>query len=854
MRNGPAVTALPIDPFLPAIVAQVKRGKNLVLSAEPGAGKTTRVPRALLEAGLGEQGEIVVLEPRRIAARMAAERVASELGERLGERVGYTVRFDDVSSGKTRLRFVTEGVLTRRLGTDPSLRGVSAVVIDELHERSLHADLALGLLRARQQRDRADLHLLAMSATLEADKVAAFLGCEVIEVPGRRFEVAIEHASIESDRPLEIQVAGAIKRILKEEPDGHVLAFLPGAGEIRRAMEQLEGLSAKGEIEVLPLHGELPSGEQDRAVRPGSRRKVILATNVAESSLTIDGVVGVVDSGLFRQARHSPWSGLPELVTVKTSRASAIQRAGRAGRTRAGRAIRLYTQHDFSARPMHEAPEIQRADLSELVLALARSGVTDVDQFPFFERPPASALSHARSLLGRLGAIAEDGRITPLGERIAALPLHPRLARVAIAAEALGFPERGALMASLLLEREILLAARVQIGDRRGPSPSHHLTTGPSDVLDRLERLESVDGAGASRMRSEGLDVTASSAALRGRDGVARALDRTRRGPVPPGNDPDEAMQRALLFGFSDRVARRRKKGGADVVLAGGGSAKLAEHSVVRDAELVVVVDAGERRGQIEARSVSAIEPEWLLEDFGDRIAEVNEIRFDRDKERIEKVSALAYDGLLLDESRSDAAGQPGAAAVLARAAMDAGLHRFVDPGALLQLKRRLSIARKLDPALPEASDDGVLAALAEAAEGRRSLAELEGAGVMDVVRAALLPGNVASRLDRLAPEHVDLPGRKRVPITYEDDRPPWLESRLQDFFGLADGPTAGGAPIVLHLLSPNLRAVQVTTDLSGFWARHYPTVKKELQRKYPRHRWPDDPLTAEAGPPVRRR
>ena len=852
---------LPIDVHLPAITALVKKGPGLVLSAEPGAGKTTRVPRALLLAGLAERGEIVVLEPRRIATRMAAERVAEELGEKVGQRVGYTVRFEDVSSSRTQLRFVTEGVLTRKLASDPLLSGVSVVVIDELHERSLHADLALGLLRKLQREKRPELRIVAMSATLEASRVATFLGAEVQEVEGRRFEVSIEHLPVPDERPLEVQVANAVKRMLREEPDGHVLVFLPGAGEIRRALQALEGLATTGAVEVLPLHGELPSAEQDRAVRPSKKRKVILATNVAETSLTIDGVVAVIDSGLFRQARHSPWSGLPELLTVKTSRSSAVQRAGRAGRTRKGRCLRLYTQHDQDARPLHEAPEIQRADLSELVLTLARAGIDDVAAFPFFETPPKAALDHAHALLRILSAIDEKGAITALGERLSSLPIHPRLGRVAIAAEAQGFPERGALMTSLLMEREILLSARTQFGGSGGPrglhgGPSAHVETGPSDVLDRLERLESVDGAGASAMRSEGLDVAAATAALRGRDGVVRALLRSRpRGlSVPNGDDPDVAMQRALLFGYADRVAKRRKKGSSDVVFSGGGSAKLAETSVVRDAEFVVVVDAGERRGQIEARLSSAIEPEWLLEDFPSRITEVQEIRFDRDKQRIEKVSALAYDGLLLDESRSDAVGQPGAGEALAKAALAAGLHRFVDLGALKQLERRLRIAKKIDPALPELDEARVLSALSSAAEGRRSLTELENAGVMDLLLADLLPGSLSQSLLRHAPEHLDLPGRKHVPITYEDDRAPWLESRLQDFFGLKQGPTAGGAPIVLHLLSPNLRAVQVTTDLSGFWERHYPTVKKELMRKYPRHRWPDDPLTAEAGPPPKRR
>ncbi|MDQ3035713.1 MAG: DEAD/DEAH box helicase, partial [Myxococcota bacterium] len=335
---------LPIDPFLPEITAAAARG-NVVLVAEPGAGKTTRVPRALLEGGLADAGEIIVLEPRRIATRMAARRVAEELGEQPGARVGYTVRFEDVSSRATRLRFVTEGVLTRRLAADPELRGVSTIVLDELHERSLHADVALAITRALQRTSRPELRLVAMSATLEAEKVAAFLEAPVIRVPGRVFEVAIEHAEAADDRPLERRVAAAVKRLLKEEQEGHVLVFLPGAAEIRRASEALADGARAFDVDVVPLHGDLPPADQDRAVRPSARRKVILSTNVAETSLTIDGVVAVVDSGLARVARHSPWSGLPTLELAPICQASATQRAGRAGRTRAGRALRLYTKH-----------------------------------------------------------------------------------------------------------------------------------------------------------------------------------------------------------------------------------------------------------------------------------------------------------------------------------------------------------------------------------------------------------------------------------------------------------------------------------------------------------------------------
>ncbi|MBX7191552.1 MAG: ATP-dependent helicase HrpB [Sandaracinaceae bacterium] len=848
--------ALPIDPRLPEIVARVRDRGALVLVAEPGAGKTTRAPRALLESELASRGEILVLEPRRLATRLSAARVAEELGEPLGKRVGYTIRFDDVGGKDTRLRFVTEAVLTRRLVRDPELRGVSCVVLDELHERSLHADLALAFVKRLRETTRPDLRVLAMSATIDAARFAAFLGCEVLSVSGRPYDVAIEHLEQRDERPIEEQVRAAVRRIVLSSAangvlDGHVLVFLPGAAEIRRCASALEETARSQDLEVLPLHGDLPPEEQDRAVKRGTRRKVILATNVAETSITIDGVVAVVDSGLERAASFSPWSGVGELVTAPICQASATQRAGRAGRTRAGRAIRLYTKHDFDGRPAFLKPEIQRVDLCDTRLFLARMGVHDAKGFPFFEAPSVAAIDRAERTLSLLGALDDGGAVTAMGRDLAELPVHPRLGRVAIEAARTGHRDRGAAMAALLGEKEIRLSLRTRFGDRGG---DRHAASGDSDALARLEAFEGVTRSGplaAGRVRSHDLDVGATLAAGRTAEQLARTLARMRL-DVDEARaifDEDEAMLRALLAGYPDRVGKRRRAGSADVVLAGGGAVRLAESSVVRDPEWMVIVEADERRGAIECRVASAIEPEWLLELFPERVRDLSEIRFDRDKERLEKLTALEYEGLTLDESRSDAAGQPGAAEVLAKAALAAGLGRFLDVHELDQWKLRTALARRVDPSIPALDDAHVLEVLAQAAEGRRSLKELEGAEVLTLLTSGL-GHDVLAKLDRLVPTHVKLPGRAKVPVTYEHDRPPWIESRMQDFFGLADGPSAGGAPIVLHLLAPNHRAVQVTTDLAGFWQRHYPTLKKQLSREYPRHFWPDDPRNAEPPPP----
>jgi len=856
--------SLPIDAQLPGILQALDKRGALVLVAEPGAGKTTRVPRALLALPWAKTGEILVLEPRRLAARLAAKRVAEEMNEPIGKTVGYTVRFDDVGGKETRLRFITEAVLTRRLVQDPMLKGVCCVVLDELHERSLHADVALAFVRKLRRTTRPDLRVVAMSATLDASRIAAFLEAEVMSVSGRPYQVEIEHLEARDERPLEDQVRAAVRKLLQATVQGHVLVFLPGAAEIRRAAAALEETARAHGIEVLPLHGDLPPEEQDRAVngslvslsgKSSNTRKVILSTNVAETSITIDGVVAVIDSGLERAASFSPWSGVGELVTANICQASATQRAGRAGRTQSGRAIRLYTKHDHDGRPAFSKPEIQRVDFAETRLFLAQLGIAQVtaeeieerpDTLRFFEVPAKVAIERAETTLFKLGALHGANEITELGRLLVTLPLHPRLARVAVAGARMGHAARVALLVALLSEKEIRLSQRARFGMHGGPA--NKVDAGSSDALARVEAFENAErgGLNAGRIRSHDLDVGATLGAARTRDQLARMLSRIR-----PAEelvfDEDEALEKALLLGYPDRVGKRRKALSADIVLAGSGALKLAETSVVRDAMWVVCVEAEEARGQVSCRVASRIEPEWLLELFPDRVLSVNEVRFDREKERIEKISALSYEGLLLDESRSDGAGATGGAEVLARAAIAAGLQRFVDVHELDQWKLRSQLAHKVDATIPVLDDAQVLEGLQQAAEGRRSLKELETAQVLEALLASL--GTNRMKIDKHAPTEVKLPARKNT-VTYEHDRPPWVESRMQDFFGLAEGPSAGGAPIVLHLLAPNMRAVQVTTDLAGFWERHYPKIRKELMRNYPKHYWPEDPLHAEAPPP----
>lgn len=871
--------ALPIDPYLATIVEALGAGRNLVLQAAPGAGKTTRVPWALCESQTPGAGEVLVLEPRRLAARMAARRVAEELGERLGESVGYQVRFEEVGGRQTRLRFVTEGVLTRRLLTDPTLAGVGVVVLDEFHERHLQTDLALALLRRLQQGARPDLRLLVMSATLDAGPVATYLGAgEPLEIPGLSHPVTIEYAPRPDDRPLAAQVESALGGLCAAGLAGDVLVFLPGAAEIRRAQSACARLAAREDLLVLPLHGELPVEEQERAIRPAGQRKVILSTNVAESSLTIEGVVAVIDSGLARIVGHSPWSGLPTHEVGRISQAAAVQRAGRAGRTRPGVCHRLYTQQDFQARPAHPTPEIAREDLAGALLELYAAGVADPATFDWFERPPLAALEAATTLLCRLGAVEAGGGVTAIGRQMLRFPLHPRQSRLLVEAQRRGVESEAATIAALIGERDIL--ASTLFGE--GPARSSRQIDSSSDLLERLDLF-----AEATRQRLEpealrelGLDPAATRAVDRVRRQLERLLrqeplSRSTKSPSPlAGQSREAALLLSVLAGYPDRVARRRTtrpavsgraapapalastlaatEEGGELRLATGGGAQLSPRSVVLRAEYLVAIEAAERRdrssttGRPLVHLASAIEPDWLIEIAPDAIQETIEVTWNAKTERVEAFERMLYYQLVLDERRLANSHRPEVSQVLAEAALAAGWERFADPEEVYRLLWRIAFIGYHFPELdfPDLGESDIPEALRELCGGLSSFAELRAAagrgGLVQCLRQRL-PTQSWRQLDSLAPESVQLPGRRHVRIHYERDQAPWIASRLQDFIGLQEGPRIGEGrvPLVLHLLAPNQRPVQVTTDLAGFWERTYPQVRRELSRRYPRHTWP---------------
>ncbi len=871
---------LPIDEVMPRIVAALTGGSHasLVLRAPTGAGKTTRVPPALLAAGVAGDRRIVVLEPRRVAARAAARRMAAEGGWRLGSEVGFHIRFDRRAGADTRILVVTEGVLVRMLQSDPFLDGVGAVVFDEFHERNLQSDLALAMVRRVQAEAREDLAIVVMSATLEPGPIADYLGgCPVVESEGRLHPVEVRYLEGADARRTEARgasrldalVAAGVRRAL-EETDGDVLAFLPGVGEIRRAAKLLEPDAERRRLSLLQLYGDLPAERQDAVLRRGDRRKVVLATNVAETSITIDGVSAVVDSGMVRELRFDPSQGLDRLELVRVSRASADQRAGRAGRQGPGLCLRLWSEHDDRTLADATTPEIRRVDLAAPALQLLAWGESDLGDFGWFEPPEPAALDRALALLVDLGALdargprgargatrlghadargatrlghADARGATRLGHAMARLPIHPRLARLLIAGRRAGALERAALAAALLSERDVVQRS----GDRRVANAA-----GPSDLLDRLEAVE--------RCLAGGYGETAVGPVHRGRahhvQRVARQLARlAKRAPVTRrrgegASDAGEAVLRALLAAYPDRLAKRREAGGPRGVMVGGRGVVLAESSCVRDADLFLCLDLDSKGREALVRQASMIEADWLP---ADQLESSVEAVFDAERERVAGWRRRRYRDLVIAEEECDPAAAPGGQeeveCVLAAAAVER-LDRALEVGAP-EVAAFLARIRSLAAWRPELGLPAFDAAdferlLPQLAAGKRSFAELRRAPLLEILRGSLAYEQQRA-LDRLAPERLEVPSGSRVRLRYEPPSPPVLAVRIQEIFGLARTPAVDGGrlPVLLHLLAPNMRPQQVTGDLASFWANTYPQVRKELRARYPKHAWPEDPLTA---------
>jgi ATP-dependent helicase HrpB len=812
------ISPLPIDSLIPDLLKSLEQKNAAVITAEPGAGKTTRVPPALLGAAFAKDKEIWVLQPRRLAAKMAALRVAEELGEEVGSQVGYQFRFEKKIGSQTRLRFMTDGMLLPLAQGDPTLSKVAAVILDEFHERSLALELGVAWLRRLQMEKRPDLRLLVMSATLDASALSEYLGAApIFASKGRVFPVGVEYLPQPEHPDLSLKVKGALRHLAGKGIMGTTLVFLPGLGEIRRCQGALKDFG-----QVHALYGDLAVEEQQAVLRPSTGRKVILSTNVAETSLTVPGVTSVVDSGLTRQSRVSGWSGLPSLVTISASQASAAQRAGRAGRLQEGHCVRLYTKFDYDHRAAFDLPELLRSDLSKSILDLKKLGVEDLEIFPWFLKPSESSLGTALDLLRRLGALDSQNYLTEMGRRMASFPLAPRLSKLLLEAKASPDP---------LVPRQACRLAALISEERAGGE----------DLLEELRKYQ--PGYEAKRLEDQlvGL-LDLGTAAKSGK----------------PKDSSDQALAKCLLTAFPDRVgkirsgessANRHQTGKKELVLSSGGSAQVSDSSLARAHEYFVVVEAQETqqggKTLVKARSLAPVEADWLLDLFMDELKEGQSVEWDDKAKRVNVSQRLLYGQLVLDEKVLSAREfGPEARNLLVKEALAAGPQAYSDPDELSGFLNRVKFAAGHSDQIAEITDKKVEETLREISEGCRSLNDLKTAGLIPALRAHLTPQN-QSLLEKLAPSDVLLPSGRRTRIHYETGKPPWAQSKIQDFFGMKQGPVVAGGKVavVLHLLSPGQKPVQITSDLAGFWERHYPQIRKELSRRYPRQKWPDRPV-----------
>lgn len=788
---------------------------SAVLVAPPGAGKTTRVPLALLDEPWVGSRKIIVLEPRRIAARASAERMAKTLGEKVGDTVGYRVRFGSKISRKTRIEVVTEGIFTRQILDDAELSGVAAVLFDEFHERSLDADLGLALARDAQQGLREDLRILVMSATLDGARVAKLLGdAAVVESEGRAFPVETRYLGRKPDATIERQMADAIASALRTDA-GSVLAFLPGAAEIRRTHTFLTERVHDAAIDIVPLFGAMEAAAQDRAIAPAPKgsRKVVLATSIAETSLTIEGVRIVVDSGLARVPRYEPDIGLTRLETIRASRAAVDQRRGRAGRTEPGVCYRLWDEPQTASLEAYARPEILSSDLSPLLLDLAHWGVSDPATMAFLDPPPAPALSEARALLEELDALDTDGRITAEGKSLRALALPPRLARMIVDSHRRGAGEDAAAIAAILTERG-LGGDGVDLDAR----------------LDNFRRDRSPRGAAARQL------------AERWASQVAAAE------PASAEN-ADLSTGVMLAFAFPDRVARNR--GNGSFVLANGRGAAIEQTSGLARSPYVAVAELTGTAAQGRILLAAPITLAEIEAHFAAHITSDDEISFDRNASALRARRRKRLHAITLSEHPLSITPSAESARVLADGLIDRGIDRLPWSKPLKQWRDRVMFLRAASPdEWPDLSDAALAARreewLVPALFDKTSLAQLSAGDLSDAVMA-LLPWENRARLDREAPTHFEAPTGSMVPIDYEAEEGAKISIRLQELFGLNRHPSVAQdrVPLVVELLSPAHRPVQVTRDLPGFWRGSYAAVRADLRGRYPRHPWPDDPATA---------
>ena len=839
---------LPIYELENEIVSSLRERPRLILQAPTGSGKSTQVPQILLDHKLLGEGQVVILQPRRIAARLLASRVASERSVKLGREVGYQVRFENVVSNATRIRFVTEGILLRQLIHDPKLRGVTAILFDEFHERHLYGDITLARAIHLQETTRPDLKMAVMSATIDTGRLQKFLApCQVLTSSGRQHPVTIEYLSKPvrtEDYPIWDLAADELVR-LATQTTGDVLVFMPGKYEIGRTIAAIRASRVSSQFVPLPLHGELPAAEQDAALAAYDKRKAIIATNVAETSLTIEGVQTVIDSGLARIARFDPRRGINTLLIEKISRASAEQRAGRAGRTAPGHCLRLWTEREHLDRAAEELPEVKRLDLAEVILTLKASGVDDVANFRWFEPPDLRALERAEQLLKDLGALSlGEGQITELGRRMLSFPVHPRYARMLLAAADHDCVRAIALIAALTQGRNLLRRpdgkqAREDREDLLGSEDDSDLF-----ILTRAFRFAQRNNFDPRRCARLSINAAAAREAAQLADQFL-TIAQEEGLPIDEREPAAGAIQRCVLAGFPDQVAMRLDQGTLRCALVHGRRGVLARESVVHKVPLLVAsevreIESSDKERQVLLTLCTRIEEEWLRQLFPEAFSESVETLFDATQRRVIGRRQTKFHDLVLQSAPIDVS-EDQAASLLAQAVIDGTCALKNWDNSVEQWITRVSwVARSLPelefPSMAEA-DRRLIAE--EICRGAFSYKEIKERNVWPALKSWLNPQQ-QHQLEELAPERLELPNKRKAKIIYSDTAPPTIATRIQDLYGVDRNLTIGRGriPVVIQVLAPNNRPIQITSDLENFWREAYPKIKKELQRKYPKHEW----------------
>ena len=868
---------LPIYDIEREIVGRLKSEGRLIVSAPTGSGKSTQVPRMLLGEGFLERGQVVILQPRRLAARLLATRVAEELGVPLGREVGYQIRFENVTGPETRIRYVTEGVLLRQMIDDPSLRGIAVVIFDEFHERHLYGDITLARALDVQETLRPDLRIVVMSATLDAEQLIGYMSqsrrtvpgpsrvegenaapkCSCLSSDGRVYPVDIEYAAepgYVDRRPVWDQAADAFERYIQSGGVGDALVFMPGGFEIAQTIEAIRHTSGSKGFILLPLHGELSPRDQDAAVARYGQRKVVVSTNVAETSLTIDGVRLVIDSGLARIPRYDPHRGINTLLIEKISQSSADQRAGRAGRTAPGVCLRLWSREEHAHRPVRELPEVKRLDLAEVVLTLKAAGVEDLRSFRWIEPPEEKGLAHAEELLVDLGALrsvpdspADRPRhsITELGRRMLAFPLHPRYARMLIAAQEQGCVYQAALVAALTQGRDLLLrkvdksvaGLREDLLGEKASSDFWILMRAWTYAFKNQFRLEACRRLGIHAVTARQVGPLF--------DHFLRIAEREGL-DVKPREVKDEALQRCVLIGFSDRVARRLDQGTLRCELAHGRRGELARESVVQHSTLLVVAEVREVEGRDKEMNTilslaTAIELDWLRELFPDDFTRESHVLYDAASKRVYAAEEVHFRGIAMETRRVEPPPADAAARLLTEEVVsgrlvlkqwDHGIEQWI-----LRLNQLAQWCPELElPPITDADRRHLIEQICHGAIGYKDIKEK----TVKPVIAGWLSESQRQLLDRHAPERIELPNGRKPKVTYEATGTPFVALRIQELYDVTRTPTIAmnRVPVLVHVLSPGMRPLQITRDLAGFWTEHYPRIKSELQRKYPKHDW----------------